>query len=148
MRILFLSLFSIGMAYVEAVVVVYIRRLISFQDLSTLPIGSIESLLRDHHLLFEEQTREAATILMLITVAVLSGRDIKERTASFLWCFGLWDIFYYIFLRIWTGWPRSPMDMDVLFLIPAPWVSPVIVPVTISLIMAGTALFIFRSSKV
>lgn len=144
MRLIFLSLYSIGMAYVEAMVVVYLRRLISFQDLSTLPISDIEVLLRDNHIYFEEQTREAATILMLIAVALLSGRNLKEKIASFLWCFALWDIFYYLFLLIWTGWPQSLMDMDVLFLIPAPWVSPILLPITISIIMAGGAFFLLR----
>lgn len=146
MRLLFLTLYSIGMAYVEAMVVVYLRRLITFKDLSKLSIKNIEIFLKDNHILLEEQTRETATILMLIAVAVLSGKNLKEKAASFLWCFSLWDIFYYIFLRIWTGWPQSLMDMDVLFLIPGPWVSPILIPVVISIIMAVIALFLFRFS--
>lgn len=148
MKLLFLSLYSIGMAYVEAMVVVYLRRLITFQDLNKLSIDNIEILLRDNHILFEEQTREVATILMLIAVAMLSGKSLKEKIASFLWCFALWDIFYYVFLRIWTGWPKSLLDMDVLFLIPGPWVSPVLLPITISLVMAGASIFLLKSSKI
>ncbi|MGD2080540.1 MAG: hypothetical protein PVJ36_05370, partial [Nitrospirota bacterium] len=60
-----------------------------------------------------------------------------------LWCFALWDIFYYVFLRVWLGWPRTMMDMDVLFLIPGPWVAPVLLPVAASACMATLALVLF-----
>lgn len=144
LRLFGLTLYSIGMAYVEAMVVVYLRRLIPFTDLSGMTIDNIASFLSENHIYFEEQTREAATIVMLICIALLSGRNIREKISAFLWCFGIWDIFYYVFLRIWTGWPKSFMDMDVLFLIPAPWVSPVAVPLIISLIMLIVSFFLFK----
>lgn len=147
LRLLGLTLYSIGMAYVEAMVVIYIRRLIPFEGLSELSVDKIAVFLGENYILFEEQTREAATIVMLICVALLAGRNLKEKAAAFLWCFGIWDIFYYVFLRIWTGWPKSFMDMDVLFLIPVPWVSPVAVPLAISVIMLVVALFLFRPGK-
>lgn len=134
------------MAYVEAMVVIYLRRLIPFTDLSGMTIEKITAFLKENHIYFEEQTREAATIIMLICIALLSGRNLREKAAAFLWCFGLWDIFYYVFLRIWTGWPKSFMDMDVLFLIPAPWVSPVAVPMMISVAIIGIAFYLFRTS--
>ncbi|MBI4689760.1 MAG: hypothetical protein HY754_05795 [Nitrospirae bacterium] len=144
LRLFGLTLYSVGMAYIEAMVVVYLRRLIPFTDLSGMTIDSITSFLRENHIYFEEQTREAATIIMLICIALLTGRNVREKIAVFLWCSGIWDIFYYVFLRIWTGWPGSFMDMDVLFLIPAPWVSPVAVPLGISLSMTAIAYFLFR----
>lgn len=146
LRLLGLTLYSIGMAYVEAMVVVYLRRLIPFEGLNGLPVDKIAVFLGENYIYFEEQTREAATIVMLICVALLAGRNLKEKAAAFLWCFGIWDIFYYVFLRIWTGWPESFMDMDVLFLIPAPLVSPVAVPLAISVVMLVIALFLFRGA--
>ncbi len=146
LRLFGLTLYSIGMAYVEAMVVVYLRRLIPFEGLNGLPVDKIAVFLKENYIYFEEQTREAATIVMLICVALLAGRNLKEKAAAFLWCFGIWDIFYYVFLRIWTGWPESFMDMDVLFLIPAPWVSPVAVPLAISVVMLTIALFLFRGA--
>ncbi len=142
-RLLFLTLYAVAMAYVEAMVVVYIRRLLPDTELSGLPLGEISALLVERNIYFEEQTREAATIVMLVAVSVISGRFWRERAAAFLWCFALWDLFYYVFLRVWIGWPRTVMDMDVLFLIPGPWVAPVLLPVAISLLMASGALFIF-----
>jgi hypothetical protein len=135
------------MAYVEAMVVVYLRRLIPFTDLSGMTIDRITAFLRENHIYFEEQTREVATIIMLICISLLSGRNLREKIAAFLWCFGIWDIFYYVFLRIWTGWPKSFMDMDVLFLIPAPWVSPVAVPLIISLIIMIVSIFLFKRGE-
>lgn len=146
LRLFGLTLYSIGMAYVEAMVVVYLRRLIPFEGLNGLPVDKIAVFLRENYIYFEEQTREAATIVMLLCVALLAGRNLKEKAAAFLWCFGIWDIFYYVFLRIWIGWPKSFTDMDVLFLIPAPWVSPVAAPLAISVVMLIGALFLFRTS--
>ena len=49
--------------------------------------------------------------------------------------FGAWDIFYYIFLRLISGWPRTLRDWDILFLLPLPWWGPVLAPVSIALVM-------------
>jgi hypothetical protein len=51
--------------------------------------------------------------------------------------FGVWDIFYYVFLRIMCGWPQSLLDWDILFLLPLPWWGPVIAPVLIALLMVA-----------
>lgn len=143
-RIFLLSIYAIGMAYVETMVVVYLRRLLPPEaEIGGITLAELTNLLKDRAVYFEEQTREAATIVMLVAVAMLSARPWRERVAAFLWCFALWDIFYYVFLRLWLGWPRSIMDMDVLFLIPGPWVAPVLLPVAISLFMAAGALALF-----
>ncbi len=143
-RILLLSIYAVSMAYVEAMVVVYLRRLLPPEsEFSGITLGELTDILKSRAIYFEEQTREAATIVMLIAVALLSARPRRERVAAFLWCFALWDIFYYVFLRIWLGWPRSIMDMDVLFLIPGPWVAPILLPVAISVCMAAGALALF-----
>ena len=147
-KILLLTLYAVGMAYVEAMVVVYLRRLLPPEsEISGITLGELTVLLKEHNIYFEEQTREAATIVMLVCVAMLSGKAWRERAAAFLWCFALWDIFYYVFLRVWLGWPRSIMDMDVLFLIPGPWVAPVLLPVAISVCMATGALVLFARRR-
>ena len=55
--------------------------------------------------------------------------------------FGFWDILYYVFLRIMSGWPSSLFDWDILFLLPVPWWGPVLAPVAIAALMIvwGTA---------
>ena len=49
--------------------------------------------------------------------------------------FGVWDILYYVFLRLISGWPTSLFDWDVLFLLPLPWWGPVLAPICIASLM-------------
>jgi hypothetical protein len=79
---------------------------------------------------------------MIITVAVIATRNFMQRFANFLYIFAVWDIFYYIFLKVLLGWPASLMTWDILFLIPVAWTGPVITPIIISLIMILFALTI------
>ncbi|MBN1444953.1 MAG: hypothetical protein JW957_02450 [Candidatus Omnitrophica bacterium] len=131
-----LTVFAVAMAYVEAMVVVYLRRLPAMSDWPRL--SSYRDLclfVANAGIMWSEQTREFATIVMLLSVAFFFGKNLRERIAGFLIAFGIWDIFYYIFLYLRLRWPENLLTMDILFLIPCPWVSPVILPVIISLIM-------------
>jgi hypothetical protein len=49
----------------------------------------------------------------------------------------VWDIFYYVWLKVLLDWPASLLTPDILFLIPLPWWGPVIAPVLIALLMTG-----------
>jgi hypothetical protein len=84
--------------------------------------------------------REIATLLMLGAVGVAAARNRREAWAHFMIAFGVWDIFYYVWLKAFIGWPENLMTWDLLFLVPVPWVSPVLAPVliSISMIAAGT----------
>ena len=94
-----------------------------------------------------ETAREAATIVMLGSIAVIAGKTIRERLAYFFLAFGVWDIFYYFFLRLTIGWPKSFSDLDIFFLLPFPWVGPVFVPVIISaLLIGGSLVYLVRGS--
>ena len=118
------------MAWVESAVVFYLRTLVDrlepYQP-NPLPIaGGIGG---------AELVREAATLGMLATVGWLAGRTGRSRFGYFVAAFGVWDIFYYLFLIPMTGWPRSLLDWDILFLIPLPWWGPVLAPVMIAALM-------------
>ena len=131
------------MAYVEAAVVLYLRTLGNRIDpYQAQPLAPVQDFGR------AEVVREAATLVMLASVGWLAGRGPRARCGYFLIAFGVWDIFYYAFLRILTGWPRSLLDWDVLFLIPLPWWGPVLAPVCIALLMIfyGTLLTQFERS--
>ncbi len=133
-----LTLFCIAMGFLESAVVQYLRE-ISYPGGFEFPLVPI-----DNRLAITELIREAATIIMLMAVSYLTGRTLSERFAWFLYCFAVWDIFYYIFLRLLIGWPASLRTWDVLFLIPAPWIGPVIAPIIISFTMilfAATILY-------
>src|SRR6185503_3838994 len=82
-----------------------------------------------------ELGRELATMIMLFTVGALAGRTWRARVGYMLIAFGVWDIFYYVFLKLMCGWPHSLLDWDILFLLPLPWWGPVLAPVLIALLM-------------
>lgn len=129
-RLLVVSLFAVAMAWVESAVVFYLRRLVDriepYQP-NPLPVaGDIGG---------TELIRELATMIMLLTVGWLAGRSARARFGHFVVGFGVWDIFYYLFLRVMTGWPHSLLDWDILFLIPLPWWGPVLAPMMIALLM-------------
>jgi hypothetical protein len=128
--------YAMAMAWVEAAVVTYLRILINRTDPyqpNPLPIvGALGT---------TELIREAATLLMLLAVGFLAGRDGRARLGFAAAAFGAWDLLYYAFLRIMTGWPVSLLDWDILFLLPLPWWGPVLAPAAIAaLMLAGGTL--------
>ncbi len=114
------------MGLVEAICVVYLRRLIvpagTGPTLPATPLGSL-------HI---EHIREACTMVMLLTVAWMTAPNWRSRTAHFFFMFGAWDITYYIGLRWFAHWPGSWLQWDCLFLVPKPWYGPVLAPVLVS----------------
>lgn len=139
-KIIWLTIFAIAMAYVESAVVVYLRA-IFHPDGSIFPLKAFID-----YKITVEVFREAATIVMLLTVAHLAGKNFQERFASLMLAFGVWDIFYYVWLKVLIDWPASLLDWDILFLIPLPWIGPVIAPVSISVLMIIFGILIARLS--
>lgn len=134
------SLFAIAMAYLESSVVVYLRELY-YPDGFSFPLREMPLFI-----MVTEIGRETATIIMLYTYAYTAGRNRREIFAYFSIIFGIWDIWYYIWLKVLIDWPASLLEWDILFLIPAPWVGPVLAPVIVSLalIAAGYVILHFE----
>jgi hypothetical protein len=88
--------------------------------------------------------REAATLVMLLGVAMLAGMQRWERFLAFCVSFGVWDLFYYVWLWLLIGWPPSLLTWDVLFLIPVPWTGPVLAPVIVSVLLVVGGLLLWR----
>jgi hypothetical protein len=143
LRLLSVSIFSIAMAWVESAVVLDLRVLVGrLQPYQPNPLPHFRGLSQ------AEIIREVATLVMLLAVGWLAGDRPRPRLAYSAFAFGLWDIFYYLFLIPLTGWPKSLLDWDILFLLPVPWWGPVIAPVAISLLMiTGGALAILLDRK-
>jgi hypothetical protein len=146
------GVFAAAFGFLEAVVVVYLRAAIGL-----LPgyHGTLSDVVRmsgqyyaqsqaitqfPQSLLSLEALREAATILMLLTVALLTSANSRARAAVFLWTFAIWDIVYYAGLWSTVRWPLSFKDPDVLFLIPVPWLSPVWFPLLVSALALAAVL--------
>jgi hypothetical protein len=134
-KLIALFVYAFAMGYLEATVAIYLRRLYY-------PAGFVVSatLGFSHQIYMIEIFREAATIIMLLAVAYLAFEKYRDKIITFLWIFAIWDLTYYLFLKIILNWPSSFKTLDVLFLIPAPWISPVWFPVVVS-----TATLIFTT---
>ena len=123
-------IYAAAMAWVESAVVFYLRTMIDriepYQPKPLPVIGGFGAV---------ELPREFATLVMLFAVGFLAGRSWRARLGYAAVAFGVWDIFYYVFLKIFCGWPHSLLDWDILFLLPLPWWGPVLAPVLISLLL-------------
>jgi hypothetical protein len=127
--LLLLAVFGIAMAHLEGVVVVYLRKALGILDTESNKV-SLDKFPKRY--LYIEMTREAATIIMLIVIAYLAGGSWIERGVCFLWTFAFWDLFYYVSLYLLIKWPPKFTTIDVLFLIPKPWIAPVWFPIGVS----------------
>jgi len=142
-RWIWIVAFSVAFAWVESAVVVYLRE-IYFDGSFYFPIvvqwedgkRVVDTLMRI------ELGREIATIIMLVTVGCIIGKNAIQKFCFFMIAFGIWDIFYYFWLWIMVGWPESLMTWDLLFFIPLPWVGPVITPLLIAITMVVAGFFI------
>ncbi|HBC77046.1 MAG TPA: hypothetical protein DEO60_11695 [Bacteroidales bacterium] len=135
-----LALFGIAMAHLEGVVVVYLRKALGMLD-SESNRESLEKIAPSY--LKIEMTREAATIIMLVVIAFLTGSSWIERGVFFLWTFAFWDLFYYLSLYILIKWPPTLKTIDVLFLIPKPWIAPVWFPIGVSSLTIAAIAFLY-----
>jgi hypothetical protein len=139
--LIIVTAFAIAMGFLESAVVVYLREILypgGFKfPLSTMPLS----------LAVTEVLREAATLVMLVTLGILAGRRFSTGFAWFIYSFAIWDIFYYVFLWLLLGWPESLMTWDVLFLIPTTWTAPVLSPVLVSLTMILLAMVILLKAE-
>jgi hypothetical protein len=135
-KIITITAFAIAMGFLEAAVVVYMREILypgGFRfPLSPVPVD----------LAMTELFREVATLVMLVTVGMIASRRFSTGFAWFIYCFAIWDIFYYVFLKLILGWPESLLTWDVLFLIPTTWTGPVLTPVIVSMTMILMAMVI------
>lgn len=137
-----LFVFSVSMGLLEAIVVVYIRELY-YPEGFQFPLKELPP-----RLIFIEWVREISTLLMLGSVAWITGKNFLKRLSAFLFLFGIWDIVYYIGLKIFLDWPESLFTWDILFLIPITWVGPVLAPVLCSILMIAMAiLFDYRQTN-
>ncbi len=160
-KILPLIIFGIAFGLLESIVVVYLHHIIgqnlnvvSAKDYSVLlNLGVIAFILPHQPILVTgkiesiEMWREFSTIVMLLSIAYITGGNLKQRIGAFFIAFSVWDIFYYVFLSLLTGWPNNMFNIDVYFLIPVPWVGPVITPVLLSILIFCVGIYLLRRSE-
>lgn len=142
--LIFLALFGIASGITEASAIIYLRApsgLLPGYDRNLSEVVNLSASIHDQaqlvaklpkSLYVVEFIRQVATMIMLISIAMISARRWRERFAAFLWTFAVWDISYYIAFRAFIGWPSSLLDYDFLFLVPVPWYSQVWYPLLVS----------------
>lgn len=136
------TVFGISFGFLEAIVVVYLRA-IYYPNGFSFPLT-----LLDPQMLKVEIVREICTIIMLATIGWILGKTKGERFSFFIFVFGVWDIFYYVALKIFLDWPQTILEWDVLFLIPITWIGPVLAPVICSIGMIIIALiYVYMQGK-
>jgi hypothetical protein len=140
-KILLIFIFTAAFAYVESAVVIYLRH-IYYPEGFHFPIKKHVDLL-----LYLEVIREFATLVIMVSMSALLSKRFWEGFGYFLIIFGVWDIFFYIWLKAAINWPASIFDPDILFLIPVPWIAPVLAPVLVSLVMIVIGIDITKLSS-
>lgn len=138
--LIWMTIYAVAMGVLEAAVVIYLRRLY-FPGGFRFPMRMVET-----DIMIVELWREAATLVMLFAVGSLAGRTRAERFAYFIYCFGIWDLVYYGFLKLMLDWPESLLTWDILFLLPVPWVGPVVAPCIVAVTMCAIALTAIRKT--
>jgi hypothetical protein len=143
-RLIGVFAFAVAFALVEATVVVYLRKLFGIQY-------ALDFTPRDFHFprayLGHEQAREAATMVMLLAVGFIAGRTWWQRFAYWLFAFGVWDVFYYVWLWVYLRWPSSFGDRDLLFLLPQEWWEPVWMPLLASAVFIAIAVLVLKYTR-
>ena len=141
-RLFWWTLYAAAFGYVEALVVVYIRRLGGMPPGLDYPAiwagrglswdgAAILGEMRRLGVYGTEYGREIATLLLLLGPACAAGRTGRERLALYLFTFAVWDETFYLWLKLWTGFPRSLASTDIYFLVPIAWYGPVWFPVLV-----------------
>ncbi len=155
--VLSLVLFGIAFGYVEAAVVVYLRHIYQPIRMELHPGRSADDLFplitpeqltarggQYDKLLLTELGREFATLIMLAAAALAVSRNFRQWLAGFVLAFGIWDLVFYLFLKLILGWPQSFMTWDILFLLPVPWVGPVLAPCIVAATMVFAGILLLR----
>ncbi|MGM0666620.1 MAG: hypothetical protein ACQETA_04805 [Bacteroidota bacterium] len=138
--LIWITIFSIAMAFLESSVVVYLRE-IMYPEGFSFPLATFEG-----HLAVTELLRELSTLIMLAAVAFIAGRTFSRSLAWFVYSFAIWDIFYYVFLKLLIDWPASLLEWDILFLLPVTWTGPVLSPLIVCISMISLAVVILYYS--
>lgn len=128
-----LWVFGVAFGYLEAAVVIYLRRILNAGSDVLFPVQAALSA-PENLIVAVEVNRELATLVLLLIPAVLFTQRNFLRFLAYAVVFGIWDLAYYGFLWLLVGWPPGWMTYDVLFLVPTLWVAPVLCPA----LLAGT----------
>lgn len=92
---------------------------LSDSDLDVMGLVSVEPLLR------MRQLGDISQVLLVVGVAAIGSSMWKKRLGLFLWISALAALIRIAIIWLYTNWPSSPWDMDLLWTIPSPLTLPV-----------------------
>jgi len=141
----YIALWIVGLTigWFEAAIVVDLRALF-YPNGFTFPL-----VVMPNRLLAVEVAREACSLVLLAAIAWLAGQRRAERWGAFLLLFGIWDLFYYVVLKLVLDWPAG-MDLgtrDILFLIPLPWSGPIWAPALVATLFVATGSYLYLTPE-
>jgi hypothetical protein len=131
-KLAWLSVYAVAMGFLEAAVVVYLRRIYYPEN----PLALFPLRVWAPADLLLEMGRETATLLMILAAAAVAERGAVRIFAAFAYLFGVWDVAYYIWLKVILHWPLEWLEWDILFLIPWTWLGPWPAPAMVALVLA------------
>jgi hypothetical protein len=119
----------------------------NYGDFAILTRNVALKILVDNNLLVMEQTRQVATLLILVALVYLVGKDPKERMSLFMFVGGIAGVLYHAFLYALLHWPTSLSDKDVILLVPNPVIAPTYIPLLVSGLALGGGFFLLFKKK-
>jgi hypothetical protein len=84
-------------------------------------------------------------VLVLITVAVVAGRNLQQQFGTAFYALGGWIVLRYAAIRTITDWPASLTDVDTLLYLPEAVYAPVWMPIVIGLGVAAIGVTLIRA---
>lgn len=138
-----LTALCIAIAYVDAVATFYVRGMQQIaQHGGDFAQAVTEAM--PPRIVTLEQTRQAATVLVLVTVAVVAGRNLQQQFGTAFFALGGWIVLRYAAIRTITDWPTALTDVDTVIFLPDPVYAPVWMPIVIGLGVAAIGVTLVR----
>ena len=132
-----LVLFSIFLGFTQASVAFYLRKNLGIEgdpfplrNHPESPLGAFSQI---------ESYREITTLFMIIITSLMCSQRPLYRFLVFTFILGFCVMSYYVFLRLFSGWPGSLMSFDIIFLFPSLWIAPVLATIILAFTMASAS---------
>lgn len=134
----------IAMAYIDALASFYVRGMIQAgHEGAEFATGAVQEM--PQRIISLELTRQAAFVLVLLTVAIVAGRNGLQQAGSFIFCVGAWIVLRYIAIRALTDWPASLVELDAVIFLPEPLYAPIWMTLILGLALGATGVLLIRS---
>jgi hypothetical protein len=134
----------IAIGYVDAVATFYVRGMLEVsQEGGNFAQAVTEAM--PPRIVALEQTRQAATVLVLVAMAIVAGRNLQQQFGTAFYALGGWIVLRYAAIRTITDWPAGLADIDTVLYLPHAVYAPVWMPIVIGLGVAAIGVTLIRA---